>query len=70
MSLPLDRLVADNLDLWTSATVRKSSAGRAAVEKERDVEEELAKAVAVECSQQQTLRAVELSQRTRMEDPR
>lgn len=28
MSLPLDRLVADNLDIWTSVTERKSGAGR------------------------------------------
>lgn len=28
MSQPLDRLVADNLDIWTSATQRKSGAGR------------------------------------------
>ncbi len=28
MSQPLDRLIADNLDIWTSATERKSGAGR------------------------------------------
>ena len=28
MSHPLDRLVADNLDIWTSAIVRKPGAGR------------------------------------------
>lgn len=28
MSQPLDRLVADNLDIWTGATLRKSGAGR------------------------------------------
>ena len=28
MSQPLDRLLADNLDIWTSATQRKSGAGR------------------------------------------
>jgi len=27
MSQPLDRLVADNLDIWTCATLRKSGAG-------------------------------------------
>ena len=28
MSQQLDRLVADNLDIWTSATIHKSGAGR------------------------------------------
>ena len=28
MSQPIDRLVADNLEIWTSATLRKSGAGR------------------------------------------
>ena len=28
MNQPLDRLVADSLEIWTSATLRKSGAGR------------------------------------------